>query len=100
MEETPARRLLVRSCVLLPVALFSLVPTLLFLPPRLLFSFQPDLVRFCAIIHERLLEPRVLQGFLGGYALLGIVHEYPSQEVKELFVEIGVGRYCFLHMSV
>ena len=55
---------------------------------------------FCTVVHERLLKPRVLQSFLGGYALLGVVHEDTSQEVEELLVEVGVTRYCFLYMSV
>lgn len=100
MHKTPARGLLVRSCILLPVPLFALVPALFFLPPCFLLSLQPDLVRLGAVVHERLLEPGVLQGFLGCDALLGVVHEYPSEEVKELFVEVGVARYCFLCMSV
>ena len=105
--ETPARCLLVRSCVLLPgsriilsVSLFSLVPAFFFLPPGLLFSFQSNLVSFCAVVHERLLEPRVLQSLLGRYALLGVVHEYSPQEIEELFVEVGVARYCFLQALV
>jgi hypothetical protein len=85
--------------LVLPVALFSLVPALFFLAPGLLFSFQTDLMRFCAVVHKRLLEPRVLQSFLGRDSLLGIVYEYPPQEVEELFVEVGVARYCFLLLS-
>ena len=82
------------------VPLLPLVPPLFFLSPRLLFSLQPDFVRLGAIIHERFFEPRVLESLLGRDALLGVVHKYPSKEVKELLVEVGVARYCFLHTSV
>lgn len=101
------RGLLVRSCAQLPharlflsVSLVSLVPALFFLSPRLLFSLQSNLVRFCAVVHERLLEPRVLERLLGRNTLLGIVHEYSPQQVEELLVEIRVPGYCFLRMSV
>lgn len=42
----------------------------------------------------------MLECFLGCDALLGVVYEYPPEEVKELLVEVGVTRYGFLHMSV
>jgi len=38
----------------------------------------------------------VLQCFLGCYPFLGVVDEYPPEEVEELTVEVGVGWYCFL----
>jgi hypothetical protein len=104
LEKAPAWNLLVRSCFLsgsyFLVRLLLPVPTFLFLSPGLLFSFQPDLVSFCAIVHERFLEPGMLQGLLGGDTLLGIVDKNPSQEVEELLVEVRMARYCFLQLSV
>ena len=78
----------------------SVEPTLLFLPcPQLLFSLQPYLVRFRAVVHERLLEPRVLQRVLGRDALFGVVYEDPLQQIEELPIELGVGRDRFLAQS-
>jgi hypothetical protein len=53
-------------------------------------------VSFGAIIHERLLEPWMLQGLFGGYTLLRIVYEYLPQKIKELAIEVGVVGNCFL----
>jgi len=55
-------------------------------------------VGFGAVVHEGLLEPRVLESFFGGDALLRVVHEDPLQQVKELPVELGVRWYAFLQI--
>ncbi len=48
---------------------------------------MPQLRGFCAVIGDRFLEPRVLEGLLGGDARLGVVLEDAAQKVDELFVE-------------
>jgi hypothetical protein len=57
-------------------------------------------VGFGAIVHERLLEPWMLQGLFSGYTLLGVVYEYLSQEIKELAVEVSVVGDGFLRLLV
>lgn len=38
----------------------------------------------------------MLEGILGAYALDGVVHKYPLEQVQEGFVERGCGRDDFL----
>lgn len=49
-----------------------------------------DPVGLGAIVDDAFLEPRMLQRFLGGDALLGVVDKDLSQQVEELPVEGGV----------
>jgi hypothetical protein len=42
----------------------------------------------------------MLQGLLGSYTLLGIVHEDLSEEIEELAVEVGMTRNGFLRLLV
>lgn len=53
-----------------------------------------------SIIHERLFEPRVLEGFLRCDSLLGVVNEDPFEEIEELSVEVGVSWDGFLLVLV
>jgi hypothetical protein len=55
---------------------------------------------FGAVVHKRLLEPRMLQGLFGSYTLLGIVNKYLPQEIEELAVEVGVTWNGFLRLLV
>ena len=68
----------------------------LLLLSNLLFPLQPDLVSLRPVIHERFLEPGMLEGLFGGDPFLRIVDEDPLQQVEELFVERGVGWDRFL----
>lgn len=72
------------------------IPSVCLYPSRLPLPLQTNLVRLCAVVHERLLEPRVLERFFGGDAFLGVVDEDAAEEVEELAVEVGVAWYCFL----
>jgi hypothetical protein len=51
-----------------------------------------------AVVDNGLLKPRVLKCLLGGDAILRIIDKYLLKEVKELFVEIIVGRNEFLQL--
>jgi hypothetical protein len=53
------------------------------LTSSLLFSLQPDLVSFRAIVHQSFPEPRVLEGLLGCNPLLRIVDKNLLQQVEE-----------------
>lgn len=51
---------------------------LFFRPAGLLLPLQLDLVGLCSVVHERFLEPRVLQSLLGRDSLLGVIHKDAS----------------------
>ena len=53
-----------------------------------------------AVVDYSLLEPRMLQGLLGGYPGLRVVDEDSAKEIEELPVEGGVCRNEFLEQLV
>ena len=51
---------------------------------------------FSPVIDDALLEPPMLQSFLGSDAVLRVIDKDAPKEIQELSVELGVGKYEFL----
>lgn len=49
-----------------------------------------DAIGLCAVVDDRLLEPRVLKSLLGSNAVLWIVDKDPLEQIEELSVEARV----------
>ena len=55
-----------------------------------------ELVSVRTVIHQRFLEPRMLQYLLGGCTLLWVVNKDPPEQIEELAAEVGVTGDGFL----
>ena len=69
---------------------YSLIPALIILKIQLFpcpVPLHPDSCGFSTIIGNRLLEPLMLEGLLGGKTLLGIVDEDTAEKIEELLIE-------------
>lgn len=84
MARKPSGKVASRSRPLVPRALLRLLDLC-----QSRGSLPPEPSRLGAVVLEALLEPFVLEGVLGGDALVGVVDEDLAEEGEELLVEVG-----------